>query len=326
MSTRIAIAGVSERDIDLLLLEEFQSSPSFQDWFVAEALGPSVRLGRCIAAERSVYHSAGESDLEVTFLDSEDKKTRLMIENKVGAGLQQLQAQRYQDRGQQYIAGGDCVGFYTVIVAPARYFGTSEGAKGFGSRVTYEQVLSWFQNAAELGDRRNYKTKLLQSAIQKGTLGWQPEEDKPNTRFWQGYWRIATERAPELEMWKPAEGKPSRSGFIGFHPRHPPLPNGIKLYHKFNHGHVDLQLAGMGRRVNEVNSILGQYLEPGMTVESAAMSAAIRVLVPKLTSSLPVEEQISNVYVGIEAAKQLYAWFQMHQGAWVLHAAPNQVP
>lgn len=33
MVARISIAGVSERDIDLLVLEEFQSSPSFVTWF-----------------------------------------------------------------------------------------------------------------------------------------------------------------------------------------------------------------------------------------------------------------------------------------------------
>ena len=32
----IAIAGVSERDIDLLLLEEFIASPDFASWFVAQ--------------------------------------------------------------------------------------------------------------------------------------------------------------------------------------------------------------------------------------------------------------------------------------------------
>ncbi len=34
----IAIAGVSERDIDLLLLEEFIASPDFASWFMASLI------------------------------------------------------------------------------------------------------------------------------------------------------------------------------------------------------------------------------------------------------------------------------------------------
>jgi len=108
MTTRIAIAGVSERDIDLLLLEEFQSSLSFQDWFVKLALGSSVRLGKVIRAERSVTDSTGESDLEIDFAGHDNSITRLMIENKVKAGLQPLQAHRYLLRGQKYLERGRC--------------------------------------------------------------------------------------------------------------------------------------------------------------------------------------------------------------------------
>ncbi len=70
MSTDLNISGVSERDVDLLLLEEFLSSLAFQEWFVAQALGPDVRLGRLVEAKRSVTDSTGESDLEVAFSDS----------------------------------------------------------------------------------------------------------------------------------------------------------------------------------------------------------------------------------------------------------------
>lgn len=317
MGKSIAIAGVAERDIDLLLLEEFQSSPPFQEWFVSLALGPSRKLGRCVAAKRSVMHSIGESDLEVTFLDSTGAVTRLMIENKVNAGLQPMQAERYRERGTRYVALGECAAFHTIIIAPARYFGGAENTKGFSSQITYEQLLAWFQKAPELGDRRNYKLALLNSAIEKGILGYQMEEDAPNSRFWTAYWEIASTRAPEFEMRKP-KPKPSRSGFIGFHPA---LPPDVKLFHKFNFGYVDLQLAGKGARINEVSAVFGMPLPNGMTVESAAKSAAIRRKVPKLRSSIGFEEQLADIHAGIDAAKQMLAWFRSHEDAWVSYTS-----
>ena len=86
MRSENTIAGISERDIDLLLLEEFQSATGLEDWFVAQTLGLSVRLGEGVSADRSVSQSTGESDLEIVFSD-QGGTTCLLIENKVNAGL-----------------------------------------------------------------------------------------------------------------------------------------------------------------------------------------------------------------------------------------------
>lgn len=287
MSTDLNISGVSERDVDLLLLEEFLSSLAFQEWFVAQALGPDVRLGRLVEAKRSVTDSTGESDLEVAFSDSEGKRARLLIENKVGAGFQREQAARYQRRGDGYVAQGRCATFYAVLVAPKRYFGGADSVKGFGGRVTYEQILAWFQGADELGERRAYKTALLRSAIDKGTLGYQPVEDASVTNFWRSYWTLASERGPELEMSEPI-GKPSGATFICFRP--PSLTGGVEICHKLTYGYVDLQLPRMGRRLNEVRSVLASHFEDGMALARATGSAAVRIRVPTLDSRRPCSE------------------------------------
>jgi len=319
MTNRIAIAGVSERDVDLLLLEEFQSSHKFQDWFIHEALGSSAALGSCVSARRSITNSTGESDLEIIFEDSNGKKTRLLVENKVNANLQPFQAERYKERGNGYVSTGQCLTFHTVIVAPARYFGQSTATKGFDGRVTYEQILGWFERDASLGARRLYKIALLRSAIDKGTLGYQPEEDKPTTDFWEAYYDFALKRAPELEMPKPGP-KPSRSSFVHFRPR--ALPRTVDIVHKFASGYVDLHLRGMGMRINEVHTAVLPYLDPDMNVESASMSAAIRVQVPKLSVSAPFELQRADAEQALEVAKRLHAWFISSKefAAWLIDA------
>src|SRR5688572_22073219 len=92
----ISIAGVSERDIDLLLLEEFHSSPTFQAWFVAQILGGGAVTGELVSARRSVTQSTGESDVEVAFKCDDGREVRFLIENKLNVGFQPLQAERYR--------------------------------------------------------------------------------------------------------------------------------------------------------------------------------------------------------------------------------------
>jgi hypothetical protein len=310
----IAIAGVSERDIDLMLLEEFQSSPNFQKWFVSKTLGADFKISGCPRALRSVTHSTGESDLEIDFAADTGTITRLMVENKVNAGLQPLQAKRYIDRGREYVAKGACTAFHTVIVAPSRYFGDSGASKGFEYRVTYEQIHDWFQQATELGDRRHYKLALLSSAIDKGTLGYQPEEDASVTNFWQEYWLLALERAPKLEMKKP-DVKPSGSGFVLFpHPHG--FTGGANIVHKLKFGYVDLQLRGMGNQINAVRAALADALDPDMNIEQAAKSAAIRINVPKVRADHGLTDQREQVCTGIDTAERLRQWFMKHQRQW----------
>lgn len=274
MTGRIAIAGVSERDMDLLLLEEFQSSHGFQQWFIGKVLGNDARLGELIFAQRSITQSTGESDLEIAFADSSGGTVRFLIENKVNAGFQPQQAERYRKRGDSYVTRKDSSLCHTVIIAPSRYFGGRESTKGFDMRITYEDVHDWFAEAAELGERRKYKLALIQSAIDKGTLGYQPIDDMPVTDFWRAYWLFAREHAAELEMKEPLS-KPSRSSFIYFRP--PSLPRGTELCHKFSKGHVDLQINGFGNRLNELHRLLGPHLRQDMTPKQAGKSAAIRL-------------------------------------------------
>lgn len=317
---RIAIAGVTERDIDLLLLEEFLSSPAFQEWFVRSALGPDQPVGRCIAAERSVTHTTGESDLEITF-DTPTGITRFLIENKINAGLQPLQAERYHERGREYVERQLCATVHTVIVAPDRYFGTSGSNKGFDFRLSYEQLREWFHRAEHLGDRRQYKIALLTSAIEKGTLGYQPAEDRPTTEFWRSYWQLARHTAPKLEMREPVS-KPSGAGFVHFRPSR--LPRGVSLCHKLVFGNVDLQFARLGNRLNELHSTLESHLEEGMSIANASRSGAIRLVVPKLNPCLPFEPQADHVRTGIEAAAKLLDWALRHRKAWEPLVAPPE--
>lgn len=303
---RLHIPGVSERDIDLLMLEEFLSTKAFGAWFIHQLFGDKAGVGECVGAVRSVTQSSGESDLEVEYLSADGARTLLLIENKIGAGLQPQQAERYIDRGSDYVDRGRCRSFYTVIVAPDRYFASEDQTKGFHFRLNYESLRSWFEQADSLGDRRHYKISVLSSAIEKGTLGYQPVTDAPVTQFWQDYWRLCVALAPSLEM-KAPDSKPARSGFISMRP--PALkPLGVDIVHKVKKGRVDLQLRQLGEHLNVVSSALAPVLEEDMLIERAAKSAAVRIYLPKMSTLDPLSAQEAVARDGIAAAQRLMQW------------------
>lgn len=307
---KLRISGICERDIDLLLLEELYTSLDFQSWFIGKVLGERKEGVQLIGARNSVMQLIGESDLEVTFLTDEGSVINCLIENKISANLQPQQAVRYQKRGLDYRHRGECDVYYTVLIAPERYFGLSGTMKGFDRRITYESILEWFEQAKVLGDRRNYKLMLLASAIEKGTRGYQLQEDLAVTNFWRMYWHMAKVLAPELQMKEPAL-KPSRSGFIYFRPT--TLPKGVEICHKLHRGIVDLQFRGMGHRLHEMNNWFRDSLTAEMCIKRASKSGVVRIIVPTLETNDSLETQSDRVRAGLEAAVTLLEWFQQNR-------------
>jgi hypothetical protein len=79
MSEVAPIPGLCERDIDLLLVEEFLSSPAFLAWF-AERAGLKETSGlKLLHVERSRSDSTGESDVEVTYKEPSRRRVRLLL-------------------------------------------------------------------------------------------------------------------------------------------------------------------------------------------------------------------------------------------------------
>lgn len=302
----LRIAGVSERDIDLLLLEEFIASAEFARWFLIRIRDETHANYSVAGAQRSVTESIGESDVLIVLTSGTDTKY-LLIENKIAAGFQSRQAERYRARGREYQDKGLCSTYSTVLVAPLSYLGDTPDHRGFDTVLSYEDLLSWFAESSNaLGPRARYKRALLDSAISKAKYGYQPVEDAPVTDFWRSYWRLATEVAPELEMQEPIS-KPSRAGFIYFRPS--TLPRGVAVVHKLRHGLLDLQFAGLGRQLSKIRREFGDRLLPGMTIAQANKSGVIRQKVPTFNTGQDFLHQAENARMCLEQARNLMHWY-----------------
>ena len=306
MSTLVRIPDVCERDIDLLLLEEFVASADFLSWFLMR-IGVE-KTAVLSEAHRSVKTVNGESDVELT-LQASNSTIKILIENKVDASFQPNQPQRYADRANAYRTSGKCEEITTVVMAPEVYFGSEASNFGFDAKVTYEAALGWFESAELLGPRREYKLALLRGAIERGRLGWKLIPHPAVGAFWQAYWRLADQIAPQLAMPVPKVEIPADSHFIRFRPAI--LPPNVSLWHKVAYGHVDLQFSGMGDRLIEIEQLYRPSLLPSMRIEKAAKSAVIRVLIAPIdmtTATFPNCE--AEARKGIETAAELLDWYR----------------
>ncbi len=300
------ISGVSERDIDLLLLEEFIASQIFQNLFLEKSKFKNLDLS-FIEAQRSVTDSTGESDLEIYFKNNQNEVFILMIENKVNANFQKDQLQRYHQRGNNYKNHNKATDFDTILVAPKSFHNNEN--KGFDFRVNYEEIIEYFNNQVNLGARSSYKILLLNSAIEKGTLGYQMEADTSVSNFWKDYWNLTLSEAKELYMDEPTL-KPSTSSFIYF--RNANLPKEVDLVHKLTHGYFDLQFRGMGEQLNIMRDKYLDILESNMKIVKAGKSASIRIQVPKLAMADSLESQEEKVLNCLAEGKKLLKWFELN--------------
>jgi hypothetical protein len=310
-----------ERDIDLLLVEEFYSSESFRNWFIENTIG--TRL--CPTQLCGVWHSVmqnetGESDLEVDFLDANDQRWRVLIENKINAEFQPDQGIRYIKRGEAYKNNeGDnllrprCDEFYTVVIAPEKYVNNHSECQEFQFRVAYEKLHDWFSNASGMGERGIFKQKMIEAAIEQQSLGYQPQFNEVATQNWQLYYQWVQKIAPELGMLEPKQSKTSGT-FIGVKPPKV-FPDSLEIIHKTENGYVDLQFPGKAKLEPDWEAFkrrVSNLLESDMTIVKAGNSAAIRLFVPAIDIIKDFGEQKVFVVEGIWAAKKLLQWAKQH--------------
>ncbi len=175
-------AAIQERDIDLLLLEEFRCHSNFPVWFYGNTHpSKSVKPFRWNKIQCEPKHSigwsgvgSGETDLWVKLTgvsQSENQHVVLfLIENKISAPFTPNQPERYQQRSEleRQAAGADEV--RTVLVAPQGYLDTC-GTGEFTSKVPYEQIIIFLEESAkksvsrELQLRLKHRAQILRCAV-----------------------------------------------------------------------------------------------------------------------------------------------------------------
>lgn len=303
MEETAILEAVTERDIDLLLLEEIHASEFFRKWLASTIVGADAAGFSFVNAWHSILDpSLGESDMLVIFSNRALGKEAILLENKIDAPAQPDQAKRYTERGKLGVQRGAWCAFKTAILAPDRYLSRSADVGTYDSMVSYEAIRDWFQSNCLESERSAYRARVIQLAIDQNKRGYNPRIDERVSKFFFAYWELASREFPELAMEKPGD-KPAGSNWIGFHPK----GSGKRrwIWHKMDVGHVDLELKGAAGKLDEFRDKYSQLFPHDTDIVKAGKSAAVRIRVPILNILGDFDEQIDKARGGMRAAYRL---------------------
>lgn len=278
-----------ERDMDLLIMEEFICSPQFARIFL-DAVGM-----KCDYTIEQVIHSMrdadlGESDI-VFILNIGNKRHALHIEDKIDALAMPNQSRRYAQRAEKDIAAGKYDEYSVLIVAPAKYLSANQEAHKYEHQVQYEQLRDYFVVQNDL--RSQYKLALIDRAIYDQKVGYQYEANPGVVSFCAAMDAYQKEHYPALPIGTQAWWRGYKT-----------MISTATIVYKANKGFCDLQFSNCTRE--DLLAKVKDYLSDRMTVEKAGKSASVRICVSPVWFENHFEDKVCEVDEALAAMMELY--------------------
>ena len=290
-------SDVTERDMDLLFLEEFVSSEEFLNIFLSKInlIGASV----CEIEHSKMDLDLGESDMTV-IVEKDGKKFGLLIEDKIDAIAMDNQSGRYSERGEKGKTKGDYNDYFVFIVAPQKYLDTNNEAAKYDHQVTYEQCLEYFLSKTD--PRSQFKAQQIAHAINKQKKGYQVIENTNVTSFWHQYISLQKSCYHQLQLNDNSQIKGSKALWVTFHTDF----KQIKIVHKSDKGFVDMEFSGLGEKTTELRKLFASQIAEKYMVVPTGKSAVVRIEVGKIDFKADFESQKEKVIEALSAANELY--------------------
>lgn len=332
------LTHATERDIDLVLVEELHASADFLIWMAARAgITGSVALWDVKHSKRRT-RSRREIDIFIEIDHADKTRAAILIENKLDATEQPDQAESYREELQ--ILSDGYAHAAMIIVCPDAYIAQHPDFVGkFDVAVTYEEIRDFFRELEqEAGTgtvlRYGFRAEILDQAVQKHRRGYTPIPDKVVGDFNAQYVALLAQIAPEIHpgnsMLKPANPRESTSMIFDQNASLAELPAEIRprrFAHELGRGserranYVAVTFAGWGR----VLPAIRERLEADTEALGAAFSAKPPTKVrpnPGLVMSVPCDpvdnqgsfqEQQDALVTGMHLARELRRWLISNQ-------------
>jgi hypothetical protein len=305
----VAVERKYERDVDLLLAEEFSVNPEFARWFCLR-----TKFADHASEVSDVFVSKsnklGESDLIVVFKTHEDSLVAVLIEDKVDAPLQPNQAARYRLRANQEVRLGAWTDYELVLCAPRFYLQTRADLADFDRLIPLEEIGA-FLAKADPSTRGRYRGDFLATAATRRKNSWTREPDDATDAFWDAAYEIAVRDFPILELKPPKMTKDSNN--FTLRPRWMPTqPKTTYVWIKGPLGVVDLTF-GSTTALEFSEHISSLPLPDGITIHQTGASTAIRLKVPTFAISDGIEKGLPKVRKAFEASEELLRFYRTHQ-------------
>lgn len=323
------LTHATERDIDLLLVEEFATSPDFVRWFLG-----AVGLDAGTSPRAAVFHSTRrmhnrrEIDISVEIATGTAKHL-LLVENKLDADEQPDQAQSY--RAEAKLRAREYTSFQTVLICPKEY-GTRhvKFARAFDQIVRYEQISGFLEHRArrtsdEIAARCAHRGKLMRQAIDKQRRGYAQVIHPAKRAFTRRYVERLKEVAPSL-IPGPSMLRESAAESVTmiFAPETLPkwrfLPQ-TRIVHQLREGNANINFYRWGDHFVDLASHMAASLkDTGFrlvpTVNKRAKGRAGLMIVapaPKVDHFGDFDAQNAAIREGIAQTLRLQSWFRAQQ-------------
>lgn len=278
-----------ERDIDLLIMEEFIADEDFAQIFL-NAVGLN-----CEYIVKDVIHSKtdatlGESDV-VIILEINGKYHAIHIEDKIDALAMPRQHDRYDMRAKKDIEAGEYDSYSVLIVAPEKYLAVNKEAKKYEHQVKYEHLREHF--ALKEDARSRYKLALIDRAIYEQKNGYQWEANPSVIAF-----------CTKMNAYKKTKYPGLPDGSIAWWSGYPTLIPGASIVFKANKGFCDLQFSHT--TALDLFTKIGNMLSERMNVVQAGKSSSVRIAVSPIWFENNFEDKIAEVDEALGALWELY--------------------
>jgi hypothetical protein len=300
-----------ERDIDLLLAEEFSVSPTFATWFLAQTNSFRDVAAQVVDVFVSRSDATGESDLVVIFEKQGcGGRFALQIEDKIDAPLQPEQEARYRLRAEAEMLRGLYTAFEVILCSPEAYAGAHSAAPTFDALVSYESVSEFLRSQDTADLRSAYRANFVATAARKSSNRWIQNRDSLTDEFWKAAFEIASREFPDLEMQPPSFTQGQT--WLNFRPLDmPTLPRRIYVNAKCDRGHMDLTFSTCLARLFApvVTPILGSK----MYVQQTGKATAIRIEVASFKIGEPDAAVLAKVRGAFGACVRLIDFYRQNR-------------
>lgn len=326
------LTHATERDIDLLLVEELFASPHFVRWLLAKSGLPSEVTSSTVLHSKRRTRSRREIDIFVEAVDRVAGRVALLIENKLDATEQPDQAESYRE--ELTVLADHFAHRAITIICPSAY---ADAHRDFTSKfdavVTYEDLADYFvarQSAHPAEpERMQFRADLLRQAVMKSRRGYTPVPNEViggfNARYVARLALLAPEIVPGPTMLKEANPDESVSMIFDHKQSLAFLPDELRpsrFAHELGRGsasranYVSVVFPGWGAALDEVRDQFEQDAADLRPKFSSKPPTKVRPN-PGLVMScetLPVDNQgafdaqLPLIDLGIRRAVELRSW------------------
>lgn len=331
------LTHATERDVDLLLVEELKCSTDFVRWFTNKVVGVTattinITTSEVTHSKRRTYNRR-EIDICLSLKAPAGLPTIFLIENKLDTSEQFEQAESYRAEALLFVKNKEARAAFTVLICPSAYAQQhAEFTLKFDVNITYEAVSSYLAERArlpgELAARLKHRHEILEQAITKSRRGYEPVPLPVIEQFNAKYVALAKKECPALKagpsMLK--EGRPGESKTMIFAPETLPrwefLPQ-MRIVHQLREGNANVNFYGWGDHFTALAGIMAQDLAgtpyrlvPTVNKRANGKSGLMVVIeTPSIDNLSGFDAQRDLILVGMKATDGLRTWIWSHREA-----------